>query len=84
MNPSFRQNTRIVIRSRIGSLREVNGARFAMPMNRDELRWLMQADRARRLAATLPADDARVLETFARECEARAHIVAMPEAARAA
>lgn len=55
-----------------------------MPMNSDELTWLAQADRARRLAATLPAADARVLETFARECEARAYRIAMPEAARAA
>lgn len=38
----------------------------------DELRWLAQADRARRLAATLPLPDARVLEAFALECEARA------------
>ena len=39
----------------------------------DELRWLAQADRARRLAATLPSADARLLEAYAQECEARAH-----------
>jgi hypothetical protein len=38
----------------------------------EELRWLTQADRARRLAETLPAADARLLEAFAVECEARA------------
>ena len=37
----------------------------------DELQWLAQADRARRLAATLPVADAKVLEAFALECEAK-------------
>lgn len=43
-----------------------------MPTISEELRWLQQADRARRLAATLPPADARVLEVFAQECEAKA------------
>ena len=41
----------------------------------EEMRWLAQADRARRLAATLPPADARVLEAFAQECEAKAQQV---------
>jgi hypothetical protein len=41
----------------------------------EELRWLQQADRARRLAATLPPADARVLEAFAQECETKAQQV---------
>lgn len=43
-----------------------------MPTISEELRWLAQADRARRLAATLPPADAKLLEAFAQECETRA------------
>lgn len=43
-------------------------------LHSDALRWLAQADKARRLAATLPPVDAGLLETFARECEAKAKL----------
>jgi hypothetical protein len=44
----------------------------------EELRWLQQADRARRLATTLPQADARVLEAFAMECETKAQLASQP------
>jgi hypothetical protein len=44
----------------------------------EELRWLQQADRARRLAAMLPPTDARVLEAFAQECELKAEQASQP------
>ena len=34
--------------------------------------WLARAERARRIAATLSADDAKIVEAYARECEAQA------------
>lgn len=34
--------------------------------------WLARADRARRIAATLSADDAKIVEVYARECESQA------------
>ncbi len=34
--------------------------------------WLARAERARRIAATLSADDAKIVETYARECEFQA------------
>ena len=49
-----------------------------MPILSEELRWLQQAERARRLAAALPPVDARVLEAFAQECETKAEQAARP------
>ncbi|MBI4275496.1 MAG: hypothetical protein HY659_12445 [Rhizobiales bacterium] len=35
-------------------------------------RWLARAVQARRIAATLPAKDAAIIEVYARDCEAEA------------
>ena len=38
----------------------------------ERLRWIERAEQARRIASSLPEQDAAVVEAYARECDANA------------